>query len=113
MIETFDPVLQGQVALVTGASSGIGRAVALRLAQHGADVALNYLTMPEGAEQTAEDIRKLGRKALLLKVDVSDQQAVEDMVARTVRELGRVDILVTAAVYSDRELFHRADMKGF
>lgn len=113
MTETFDPVLQGKVALITGASSGIGRATALRLARHGADVALNFWTLPEGAEQTAEEIRKLGRKALLFRVDVSNQEAVEDMVAKTVQELGRVDVLVTAAVYSDREPFHTADMAGF
>jgi glucose 1-dehydrogenase len=106
-------VLHGKVALVTGASSGIGRATALLLAQQGADVALNYLTLPEGAEATAKEIEKLGRKALLLQVDVTDQDAVEAMVARTATELGRIDILVTAAVYSDREPFHTANMKGF
>jgi glucose 1-dehydrogenase len=105
--------LSGKVALVTGASAGIGRATALALAQAGADVAINYLTYPEAAEQLAEQIRSLGRRALLCRVDVADQPAVEAMVARLVAELGRLDILVTSAVYSDRELFHQADMAGF
>jgi glucose 1-dehydrogenase len=55
----------------------------------------------------------MGRKALLFPVDISDQTAVETMVARTVADLGRLDVVVCAAVYSDRELFHLADMKGF
>jgi glucose 1-dehydrogenase len=105
--------LAGKTALLTGASSGIGRATALLLAKQGADVALNYLTMPESAEQAAADIRALGRKALLLKVDVTDQAAVEAMVAQTVKELGRLDIFISSAVYSDREPFHTANMAGF
>jgi glucose 1-dehydrogenase len=105
--------LAGKVALVTGASSGIGLASARALAQAGADVALNYLTLPEAAEKAAAEIRTLGRRVLLLPVDVTDQAAVEAMVDRTVREFGRLDILVTSAVYSDREPFLKANPAGF
>lgn len=105
--------LDGKVALVTGASSGIGRATAVKLAEAGADVALNYLTMPEGAEDAAEQIESLGRKALLYRVDVSDQAAVEQMVSDAVASLGRLDVFVSSAVYSDREPFTTADMAGF
>jgi len=105
--------LSGKVALVTGASAGIGRATALALAREGADVALNYLTFADAAGELAGHIRALGRRALLLPVDVSNQAAVEDMVARTADDLGRLDIFVSSAVYSDREPFHAADMAGF
>jgi glucose 1-dehydrogenase len=105
--------LAGKVALVTGASSGIGRATAVKLAAAGADVALNYLTLPEGAEAAAADIRKLGRRALLYRVDVSDQAAVEQMVADAVAKLGRMDVFVSSAVFSEREPFTTADMAGF
>ena len=105
--------LAGQVALVTGASSGIGRATAVAFAQAGADVALNYLTMPEGADAAADEIRKLGRKAMLCRVDLTDQPAVESMVADIERQLGGLDSFVSSAVYSDREPFHTADLKGF
>jgi glucose 1-dehydrogenase len=105
--------LAGKVALVTGASAGIGRATALALAQEGADVALNYLTFEDAAKQTAESIVSLGRRALLLPVDVSDQSGVEAMVASVASKLGRLDILVSSAVYSDREPFHTASMEGF
>jgi glucose 1-dehydrogenase len=105
--------LAGKVALVTGASAGIGKATALALAQEGADVAINYLTLPDAAEELAARIRKLGRKALLCQVDVSDQPAVDAMVERIAKELGRLDILVSNAVYSDREYFYKADLAGF
>ena len=105
--------LTGKVALVTGASAGIGRATALALAKAGADVAINYLTYPEAAEELASQIRGLGRKALLCQVDVADQAAVETMVSRVTAELGRLDILVSNAVYSDRDYFYKADMAGF
>src|SRR4051794_12484974 len=105
--------LLGQAALVTGASGGIGRATALMLAQAGADVALNYFTLPDSAEELAREVRALGRRAVLLPVDVSDQAAVDAMVAKTAAEFGRLDVLVTSAVYSDREPFHTAKMEGF
>lgn len=105
--------LAGKVALVTGASSGIGRASAIKLAEAGADVALNYLTLPEGADSAAAEIEKLGRKALRYRVDISDQAAVEQMVTDAVTKLGRMDVFVSSAVYSDRESFLTADMVGF
>lgn len=105
--------LAGKVALVTGASSGIGRATAVKLAAAGADVALNYLTLPEGAEAAAADIARIGRKALLYRVDVSDQAAVEGMVADAVAKLGRMDVFVSSAVFSEREPFTTADMIAF
>lgn len=105
--------LAGKVALVTGASSGIGRATAWALAQEGADVALNYLTLPEKADALAQDIRNLGRRCLQFPVDVSAQSAVEEMVQKLVAQLGRLDIFVSSAVYSDREPFLTADMAGF
>lgn len=105
--------LTGKVALVTGASAGIGRATAIMLADNGADVALNYLGYDDQAATAAENIRAGGRRAKLCPVDVSAQDAVEAMVADVVQEFGRLDILVTSAVYSDREFFYKADMAGF
>jgi glucose 1-dehydrogenase len=107
------PDLTGKVALVTGASSGIGRACAIALGQAGADVALCYGRQHGPAESAAAEIQKLGRKALLLQADVSSHPAVEAMVQKTVGELGGLDILITSAVYSDREPFHTANLEGF
>jgi glucose 1-dehydrogenase len=105
--------LTGKVALVTGSSAGIGRATALALASEGADIALNYFGYDHSATLAAEQIRGMGRKALLVPADVSDQTAVEKIVEQTVAELGRIDILVTCAVYCDEEMFWNADMAGF
>ncbi|HIE98651.1 MAG TPA: SDR family NAD(P)-dependent oxidoreductase, partial [Fuerstia sp.] len=70
----------GKIALVTGSSKGIGAAVALELARQGANVTINCHSSRDQAEQVAEQIRSLGRKALVIAADVSDQTAVEDMV---------------------------------
>ena len=112
--ETSDnKVLRGQVALVTGASLGIGRGVAIALAQAGADVAINYRSSAKEARQVADTVRQAGTQALLLQADVADQTAVEEMVAQTVAELGRLDIAVSNAAFSDRQFFYQADMEGF
>jgi glucose 1-dehydrogenase len=104
--------LAGKVALVTGAAGGIGRATAVALARAGADVAVNDLRLPPDGGLLAE-VAAAGRRVLSLPADVSDQAAVEMMVARAVAKLGRLDVFVSSAVYSDREPFTTADMAGF
>ena len=104
---------EGRVGLVTGASRGIGRATAIALARDGADVGINYRSHTDEALEVVAEIEQLGRKAVLLQADVSDQEAVEAMVARTTEELGRLDLFVSNAAYSDRELMINADMDGF
>ncbi|MED1488140.1 3-oxoacyl-[acyl-carrier-protein] reductase [Bacillus smithii] len=89
--------LEGKVALVTGASRGIGREIALEFAREGADVAVNYAGSEEKAGEVAEEIKAMGRKALLVQCDVSDSQAVQDMIKSVVDYFGGLDILVNNA----------------
>lgn len=89
--------LEGKVALVTGASRGIGREIALEFAREGADVAVNYAGSEEKAREVAEEIKAMGRKALLVQCDVSDSQAVQDMIKSVVDYFGGLDILVNNA----------------
>ncbi len=105
--------LQDQIALVTGASRGIGRAIALALAEAGAHVAINYRSHDGEAEEVAAAIRQAGGSASLHRADVADQSAVDALVERIVAERGRLDIAVTNACFSDREPFYDADMDGF
>jgi len=89
--------LAGKVALVTGAQQGIGRAIALALAHAGAHVGVNYLDGPGAAQVVAEDVRALGRQAVLVPADVARLGDVEKMVETVRRELGVLDILVNNA----------------
>ncbi len=89
--------LQGKVALVTGASRGIGAAIARRLAGDGADVAITYNRSPDKARAVVAEIEKLGRRGLAIQADSADAGAVKAAVDKVAAELGRLDILVNNA----------------
>ncbi|HET6521916.1 MAG TPA: SDR family NAD(P)-dependent oxidoreductase, partial [Geminicoccaceae bacterium] len=90
-------VLAGQKALVTGANSGIGRAVAVALGQAGADVAVNYVVGPGQAEEVVAEIRHHGGKAIAVQADVSDEGQVQAMFGRMFEAFGTIDVLVANA----------------
>lgn len=102
----FPVVLEGQPALVTGANSGIGRAVALGLAASGADVVINYIVDPEAAEDVAHQIEALGRKAMTVKADVSSEHDVRSMFAKAIDQFGTLHIVVNNAGLQRDAPFH-------
>ena len=89
--------LEGKVAIVTGGTRGIGRAIALDLAANGADVALNYRKSQDLADELAGTIRSMGRRALVVQADVASFDDAQAMVQRVLDELGRLDILINNA----------------
>ncbi len=91
--------LQGKVALITGADSGIGRAVALAFAREGADVLIAYHTSDEDAQDSAKDVEAAGRHAVLVKGDIREEEFCEALVERAFTEFGHLDILVNNAAF--------------
>jgi 3-oxoacyl-[acyl-carrier protein] reductase len=102
----IDKALSGRVALVTGASRGIGAAIALALAEAGADVAVNYHRRADAAAEVADAVRAIGRRASVVGADVSDSTAVAKMVEAIAADLGPIDILVNNAGIGNK---HRPD----
>jgi 3-oxoacyl-[acyl-carrier protein] reductase len=102
--------MEGQVALVTGGSRGIGAAVAVELARHGCDVALTFVGEPEEAAETVAAIEDLGRRALPLVANAARSSETEDAVARTIAALGGLDILVcNAGITRDAVVWNMSD----
>jgi NAD(P)-dependent dehydrogenase (short-subunit alcohol dehydrogenase family) len=96
--------LEDKVALITGGDSGIGRAVAFLYAREGADVAIVYLPQEQSdAEQTKQSVEAVGRRCLLLAADLSREAACKDVVEKTVKFFGKLDILVSNAAYQARK----------
>ena len=104
-------LLQGQKALVTGASSGIGRAIALALGQSGADVVVNFVAGEDKAEQVCREIREFGVRAIAVKADVSDEDQVTAMFARMLKEFGTIDVLVNNAGLQQDASFENLTLK--
>ncbi|WP_075980960.1 3-oxoacyl-[acyl-carrier-protein] reductase [Bacillus massilinigeriensis] len=99
--------LQGKIALVTGASRGIGREIALELARLGANIAVNYAGNEAKANEVVDEIKALGRDAIAVQADVSNAESVTNMVKETIERFGRLDILVNNAGITKDNLLMR------
>jgi 3-oxoacyl-[acyl-carrier protein] reductase len=105
--------LTGKSALVTGGSRGIGRAIVLRLATQGADVAFSYRGNEDAARDTAAEIERLGRRAVAIQADASQPEAAEQVVAAALEAFGKVDILVNNAGITRDDLIMRMSVDDF
>ena len=100
--------LKNKVAIITGASRGIGRATALLFAQEGAKVVVNYFSSQKEADFVVEEITKIGSDAIAVKCDVSSESEVKEMIQKTIDKFGRIDILVNnAGIVFDAPFFER------
>ena len=100
--------LKNKVALITGSSRGIGRAIALRFAQEGANVVVNYLSSEKEALAVVKEIKKIGSDAIAIRCDVSQENEVKGMIGKIVKEFGKIDILVNnAGIVYDVPLFKK------
>lgn len=104
-------LLQGQKALVTGANSGIGKAIALALGKAGADVVVNYIAHEETAQQVAHEISQNGVQSLPIKADVSQEDQVQSMFRQMIQEMGTIDILINNAGLQRDASFHEMTLE--
>ena len=93
--------LKGKVALITGGGTGIGRATALKLANRGVNIVVNYSKSAREAEETVEELKELGVKALAYKADVAKDEEVKAMCRYVVKTLGRIDLVINSAGATD------------
>ena len=103
--------LEDKVAIITGASQSIGKAVAIKFAQEGAKVVVNYLHSKEKADAVAESINNAGGEAIAIRADVSSEEEVGLMVEETVKHFGGIDILVNNAAIDPRKVWHEISVK--
>ncbi|MBW9173296.1 3-oxoacyl-[acyl-carrier-protein] reductase [Clostridium estertheticum] len=96
-VKEHELMLKGKTAVVTGASRGIGRAIALKLAKHGANVVVNYRNSVDAVQEVVKEIEALGVKVLAIQADISSYADVENMIKKSVEEFGSIDILVNNA----------------
>ena len=104
-------ILKDKVAIVTGSSRGIGRAVALEFAKEGANVTVVARSSFEAAEETTSQIRKMGREAITVMTDIKNVLQVNDMISKTLQKFGKIDILVNNAGVADLVLFSQMSDK--
>ena len=105
--------LTGKRAIVSGASRGIGRGIAVELARAGAEVVINYRSHPEEADQAIAECEAVGGRAHKIAADLADQAAVEGLVDQALDAMGGLDIVVSNAAYSDRHLMLESDLDEF
>jgi len=106
-------LLKDEVAVVTGSSRGIGAATAIKLAEEGADLVINYNSDRESAEETAAEVRELGRKALIVQGNVANSDDAKNLIKSTIDEYGKIDILVNNAGITKDGLILRMKEKDF
>lgn len=99
--------LEGKVAVVTGGSRGVGRAVCLAFAREGASVVVNYATRPDAAEEVVREIEKLGQKAVSVGADVATWEGAERVVKAAIENFGKIDILVNNAGFTRPAMLHK------
>src|SRR5690625_631430 len=106
-------MLTGKNALVTGASRGIGRAIALELASHGANVVVNFAGNKEKAADVVTEIQEMNVKSFAIQADVSKEEDVQAMVKEVIDQLGQIDILVNNAGITKDQLMMRMKVEDF